>query len=133
MLSDTYCLAALQVCCAGSNIPTLIVCSLNARFDFNIDGVRQVAQQNANILPGIGLACPWVVIEMAKMSSVLGFRVDEYMESVAGPAFEPHFDELKHTVDELAGLMVGQSLDLLRTHEKSMPSAEGYVQLVDGS
>lgn len=33
--------------------------------------------------------------------SVLGFQVDEFMESVAGPAFQPDFKELKCLIDEL--------------------------------
>ncbi|KAB8228989.1 uncharacterized protein BDW43DRAFT_198004 [Aspergillus alliaceus] len=33
--------------------------------------------------------------------SVLGFQVDEFMESVAGPALQPHFKDLKDLIDEL--------------------------------
>lgn len=32
--------------------------------------------------------------------SALGFQVEEFMESVAGPRFEPHFDQLKYMVDD---------------------------------
>jgi aphidicolan-16beta-ol synthase/syn-copalyl-diphosphate synthase len=60
--------------------------------------------------------------------SVLNFQVDEFMESVAGPAFEPHFDELKSLIDDVFpgytcnGIANGSYTSIIQTPNGQLPS-----------
>lgn len=60
--------------------------------------------------------------------SVLNFQVDEFMESVAGPAFEPHFDELKSLIDDVFsgytcnGIANGSYTPIIQTPNGQLPS-----------